>query len=88
MQAALEAASLRAEKMLTEGQARIGTHAIALAQQTALAGAVASGDMAALRGMLLPAMQQLRASDPRISVLEVTDARGSGSLPGPSELLR
>jgi methyl-accepting chemotaxis protein len=76
MQAALDAASFRAENMLTEGQVRMGTYAVALAQQAALVNAVAGGDMAALRGMLLPAMEQLRASDPRISVLEVTDAGG------------
>jgi methyl-accepting chemotaxis protein len=76
MQAALDAAVFRTENMLREGEVRMGTYAVALAQQAALVEAIASGDIALIRSRLLPAMEQLRASDPRVSVLEVTDARG------------
>jgi methyl-accepting chemotaxis protein len=82
MQAALDAAAFRAENMLSEGQVRMGTYAVALAQQAALVQAVAAGDMAFLRSRVLRTMEELRASDPRISVLEVTDARGRVLLRG------
>ncbi len=82
MQASLDAAAFRAENMLTEGQVRMGTYAVALAQQAALVQAIASGDAALIRSRILTAMEQLRASDPRISVLEVTDAEGRVLLRG------
>jgi methyl-accepting chemotaxis protein len=82
LQAALDAAAFRAENMLSEGQVRMGTYAVALAQQAALVNAIASGDTALIRSRILTSMEQLRASDPRVSVLEVTDARGRVLLRG------
>lgn len=76
LHAALEAAAENTEGMLQGGIARMGTYATALAQDPALATAAAAGDGAALRTHLVPAFAALRASDPRIAVLEMTDARG------------
>jgi methyl-accepting chemotaxis protein len=80
--AALDGAAFRAENMLSEGQVRMGTYAVALAQQAALVNAIASGDMGLIRSRILTSMEMLRASDPRVSVLEVTDAQGRVLLRG------
>ncbi|MCX7371856.1 MAG: methyl-accepting chemotaxis protein [Alphaproteobacteria bacterium] len=82
MQAALDAAAFRAENMLNEGQVRMGTYAVALAQQAALVNAIASGDAALIRHRILNSMEMLRANDPSVSVLEVTDAQGRVLLRG------
>ena len=76
MHVAMDAAAARAQNELTDGQNRMGTYAVALSQEAAVVNAVATGDVAMLRSRLVPAMQQMRASDPRIAVMEVTDARG------------
>jgi methyl-accepting chemotaxis protein len=76
LQASLEAAADHTEDLIRKSIATMGTYATALAQDAGMVAAVAAGDGAALRAHLVPAFVALRGSDPRISVLEVTDARG------------
>jgi len=76
MQASLAAASERSENMLHEGIVRMQTLAVALAQSPRLIDAVVRGDTAALREAVPPAFAELQRSDPRVAVLELTDAQG------------
>ncbi len=82
MQATLAAASERAENMLREGMVRMQTPAIALAQSPSMIDAVVRGDTTALRETVPHIFAELRRSDPRVSVLELTDAQGRVLLRG------
>ncbi|MGG5886021.1 methyl-accepting chemotaxis protein [Falsiroseomonas sp. HC035] len=78
----LQRAAQQAELRVSGQEQRMLAHASNIAQRGDLAAALQSGDAAALRGMLVPAIAALRAVDPVVDVLEVTDMRGRVLLRG------
>jgi len=78
-QDALQAASRAGDLGETENLRLLRTmqgQAAALATREDLAAAVAAGDRERLAALLVPVYQAVRAVDPRLQVLEVTDAAG------------
>ena len=73
---ALSRAADRAERELAGTAQRMHGHAAGLAARPELAAAVGAGDAARLREMLVPVFGAIRATDPGLAVLEVTDAAG------------
>jgi methyl-accepting chemotaxis protein len=73
---ALQHGARQAELRLAGPEGRMLGHASNIAQRGDLAAALQAGDAAALQAMLVPALAALRAVDPVVDVLEVTDARG------------
>ncbi len=76
MQATLASASQRAEAMISDGTLRMQSYAIALSQQPGIIAELAGGNTAMARERAPLFFRQLRESDPRVAVLEITDGQG------------
>ena len=76
MNAALTRAIGLAERDLQAAGQRMGGYAATFTQRANLVAAMAAGDPARLRELLVNALAALRAADPTVSVLEVTDRNG------------
>jgi methyl-accepting chemotaxis protein len=75
-------ASARAAAMVEESERRMLQYATLLASRPDIAAAAQARDMSALRAALVPSFAALRAVDPAVEVLEVTDAAGRVLLRG------
>ena len=75
-QAALGAATQRAEAALAAAQQRMFVYATTQTQQAQLRQWVARGDAANVRTRLVPTFRLLREGDPAVAVLEATDRAG------------
>ncbi|MGK7870454.1 methyl-accepting chemotaxis protein [Falsiroseomonas sp. E2-1-a20] len=73
---ALDRAERQAALRLAGQENRMLGHASTIAQRSDLAAAVRTGDAAALQALLVPSLAALRAVDPVVDVLEVTDQQG------------
>ncbi|WP_233256087.1 methyl-accepting chemotaxis protein [Falsiroseomonas bella] len=72
----------RAEQAVAERFTGLHAVGIGAAQRPDIGAALAAGDAAALRAPLVTLFEALRAADPTITVLEVTDAQGRVAVRG------
>ena len=76
MDQALTRAVGLAERDLQDAAQRMAGYAAGFAQRPDLIAALAAGDAAKLRDILVPSFRAMRAVDPTVSVLEVTNTAG------------
>jgi methyl-accepting chemotaxis protein len=76
MDQALTRAVGLAERDLQDAAQRMAGYAAGFAQRPDLIAALAAGDAAKLRDILVPSFRAMRAVDPTVSVLEVTNTTG------------
>ncbi len=76
MEMALSQAANRAEAALHDSQVAMRTIALGNALRPNIIAATAAADRAALQRLLTTSLEATRASDPRLSILEVTNAAG------------